>query len=109
MYNINPIYDDVRLYFNEAEHKYTDTFNNQYISTTTLLHNCAPTFDKKYWLKKKAKELGISEKRLENNGKILQMKLVLEGLKLIMDLKMVLKQLLCFMMQFNIFLEKIIL
>ena len=64
MYNINPIYDDVRLYFNEAEHKYTDTFNNQYISTTTLLHNCAPSFDKKYWLKKKAKELGISEKRL---------------------------------------------
>ena len=64
MYNINPIYDDVRLYFNEAEHKYTDTFNNQYISTTTLLHNCAPVFDKKYWLKKKAKELCISEKRL---------------------------------------------
>ena len=64
MYDINPIYNDVRLYFNEAEHKYTDTFNNQYISTTTLLHEYAPKFDKKYWLKKKAAELGISEKRL---------------------------------------------
>lgn len=64
MYDINPIYNDVRLYFNEVEHKYTDTFNNQYISTTTLLHEYAPKFDKKYWLKKKAAELGISEKRL---------------------------------------------
>ena len=69
MYNINPIYNDVRLYFNEAEHKYTDTFNNQYISTTTLLHEYAPKFDKKYWLKKKAAELGISEKRLEQQWK----------------------------------------
>ena len=69
MYNINPIYNDVRLYFNEAEHKYTDTFNNQYISTTTLLHEYAPKFDKKYWLKKKAAELGISEKKLEQQWK----------------------------------------
>lgn len=69
MYDINPIYNDVRLYFNEAEHKYTDTFNNQYISTTTLLHEYAPKFDKKYWLKKKAAELGISEKRLEQQWK----------------------------------------
>lgn len=64
MYNINPIYNNVRLYFNEAEHKYTDNFNNQYISTTTILHQYMPTFERDYWLKKKAKELGISEKRL---------------------------------------------
>lgn len=58
-------YNDVRLIFKEDGHKYNDTFGNEYKSTTTLLHSLAPEFDKKYWLRKKAKELGISEKRLE--------------------------------------------
>lgn len=58
-------YNDVRLIFKEEGHKYTDTFGNEYKSTTTLLHEYVPKFDKSYWLKKKAKELGISEKRLE--------------------------------------------
>ena len=58
-------YNDVRLIFKEEGHKYNDTFGNEYKSTTTLLHSYQPVFDKKYWLKKKAKELGISEKRLE--------------------------------------------
>lgn len=58
-------YNDVKLIFKEDGHKYNDTNGNDYISTTTILHSLAPSFDKKYWLKKKAKELGISEKRLE--------------------------------------------
>lgn len=58
-------YNDVRLIFKEDGHKYNDTNGNDYISTTTILHSLAPAFDKKFWLKKKAKELGISEKRLE--------------------------------------------
>lgn len=58
-------YEQVRLIFHEDGHKYNDTFGNEFISTTTLLHNYVPKFDKDYWLKKKAKELGISEKRLE--------------------------------------------
>lgn len=57
-------YNDVKLIFKEEGHKYNDTFGNEYKSTTTLLHDYAPKFDKDYWLKKKAKELGISEKRL---------------------------------------------
>lgn len=57
-------YNDVRLIFKEEGHKYNDTFGNEYKSTTTLLHEYQPAFDKSYWLKKKAKELGISEKRL---------------------------------------------
>lgn len=57
-------YNDVRLIFKEDGHKYNDTYGNDYISTTTILHQYAPKFDKSYWLKKKAKELGISEKRL---------------------------------------------
>lgn len=57
-------YNDVRLIFKEEGHKYNDTFGNEYKSTTTLLHDYKPIFDKKYWLKKKSKELGISEKRL---------------------------------------------
>lgn len=58
-------YNDVRLIFKEEGHKYTDTFGNEFKSTTTLLHDYKPAFDKSYWLKRKAKELGISEKRLE--------------------------------------------
>ena len=57
-------YNDVRLIFKEEGHKYNDTFGNEYKSTTTLLHDYVPKFNKNYWLKKKAKELGISEKRL---------------------------------------------
>ena len=57
-------YNDVRLIFKEEGHKYNDSFGNEYKSTTTLLHDYKPVFDKKYWLKKKSKELGISEKRL---------------------------------------------
>lgn len=65
MFNVNPVYKELRLFFDEPEHKYTDSFGNSYKSTTTLLHEYQPKFDKKYWLKKKAKELGISTARLE--------------------------------------------
>lgn len=57
-------YNDIRLIFKEEGHKYNDTFGNEYKSTTTLLHGYKPAFDKSYWLKKKSKELGISEARL---------------------------------------------
>jgi len=53
------------LYFQEEGHKYTDSNGNPYVSVTTLIHdNYCPKFDKKYWLHKKSKELGISEKTL---------------------------------------------
>lgn len=58
-------YNDIKLTFQEDGHKYTDSLGNEYLSTTTLLHNYSNKFDKDYWLKKKSKELGISEKRLE--------------------------------------------
>ena len=61
----NKRYNDIRLIFHEEEHKYNDSLGNDYISTTTILHNYAPKFDKNYWLRKKSKELGISEKKLE--------------------------------------------
>ena len=64
MYKVRPIYDDIRLFFDEPSHKYTDNLGNEYISTTTLLHNYKPKFDKEYWLNKKAKELHISKERL---------------------------------------------
>ena len=57
-------YEDISLIFHEAEHKYNDNLGNDYISTTTILHNYVPKFDKSYWLRKKAKELNISEKEL---------------------------------------------
>ncbi len=57
-------YNEVKIIFKEENHSYTDTLNNSYCSTTQLLHQYAPKFDKSYWLKKKANELGISEKRL---------------------------------------------
>lgn len=58
-------YNNIRLIFNEAQHSYVDTLNNSYISTTQVLHQYQPKFDKNYWLRKKSKELGISEKKLE--------------------------------------------
>lgn len=57
-------YNEVHLIFKEDGHKYNDTFGNEYKSATTLLHDYAPKFDKDYWLKKKAKELHMSESRL---------------------------------------------
>lgn len=57
-------YNDVRLIFKEDGHKYTDTFGNEYKSTTTLLHDYAPKFEKDYWLKRKAKELHTTPERL---------------------------------------------
>lgn len=59
-------YDNNFLYFQEEGHKYTDTNGNRYLSVTTFIHdNYVPKFDKKYWLHKKSRELGISEKSLE--------------------------------------------
>lgn len=65
-------YNDIRLVFDEPQHKYTDTLGNGYISTTTILHNYQPKFDKSYWLRKKSKELGISEKKLEQQWDIIK-------------------------------------
>lgn len=58
-------YLNVRLVFDEPTHKYNDSLGNDYKSATTLLHDYQPKFDSEYWLKKKAKELGISTKRLK--------------------------------------------
>lgn len=59
-------YDEIFLYFAEEGHKYTDSIGNSYTSVTTLIHdNYVPKFDKKYWLHRKSRELGISEKALE--------------------------------------------
>lgn len=59
-------YDEIFLYFKEEGHKYNDTLGNSYTSVTTLIHdNYVPKFDKAYWLRKKSKELGVSEKTLE--------------------------------------------
>lgn len=57
-------YNDVRIVFTEDSHSYTDTLGNKYLSTTQLLHRYQKEFDKDYWLKKKSKELHISEDRL---------------------------------------------
>ena len=62
-------YNDIRLIFKEDGHKYHDSLGNEYKSTTTLLHEYQPKFDKSYWLRKKSKELGISEKKLAEQWK----------------------------------------
>lgn len=59
-------YNSDYLYFDEPTHKYTDSLGNSYISVTTMIHdNYTPKFDKKYWLRKKSRELCISSKELE--------------------------------------------
>lgn len=57
-------YKEIFLYFKEEGHKYNDTLNNSYLSCTTFLHDYKPAYDRTYWLRKKSKELGISEKKL---------------------------------------------
>lgn len=57
-------YGEVKLIFREEGHKYNDTLGNEYKSTTTLLHEYKPKFEKEYWLERKSKELGISKARL---------------------------------------------
>src|SRR5690349_18526012 len=57
-------YNDVRLIFDEPTHKYTDTFGNSYVSTTTILGKYKEAFDKEYWLNKKARELNTTKKAL---------------------------------------------
>lgn len=58
-------YDSNFLFFTEEGHKYNDSNGNKYTSVTTLIHdNYCPEFDKEYWLHKKARQLGISEKQL---------------------------------------------
>lgn len=62
----DPRYDEIFLYFKEEGHKYNDSLGNSYKSVTTFIHdNYVPKFNKKYWLHKKSRELGISEKALE--------------------------------------------
>lgn len=59
-------YNSNYLFFQEEGHKYTDSLDNPYTSVTTLIHDkYVPVFDKKYWLHKKAVELGITERQLE--------------------------------------------
>lgn len=62
-------YNDNFLYFEEGEHKYTDTFGNEYRSVTTLIGDYYPHFDENYWAHKKAREQGVSEKTIKANWK----------------------------------------
>lgn len=62
--NINEVYKDTFLYFEEENHKYTDTNGNNYLSVTTLIGEYHAKFDVKYWAHKKALEQGKSEKAI---------------------------------------------
>lgn len=57
-------YKDNFLFFDEGPHRYTDTFKNEYLSVTTLIHQYVNTFDNDYWVHKKAREQGKSEKQI---------------------------------------------
>ncbi len=61
---IDTRYNTVKLFFEEKEHKYTDTLGNTYTSCTTLLHKYKPAFNRDYWIKKKAAELNVSTKEI---------------------------------------------
>lgn len=63
-------YNDIFLYFQEEGHKYEDSNGNNYTSVTTLIHdNYCPKFDEKFWLRKKSKETGLSEKTIAKQWK----------------------------------------
>ena len=56
--------DENFLFFEESQHRYTDTLGREYRSVTTLIGDYYPHFDVKYWAHKKAKEQGKSEKAI---------------------------------------------
>ena len=62
--NIDERYNSNFLYFEEKEHKYTDTCGNEYLSVTTLIGKYHEKFDAKYWARIKAKEQGKTEKQI---------------------------------------------
>jgi hypothetical protein len=55
----------MKLLFDDAEHRYTDELGNVYTSVTTVLHDYIPKFNKEYWLKRKADELGVTQRELD--------------------------------------------
>ena len=57
-------YKDNFLFFDEGPHKYTDTLGNEYRSVTTLIGDYYNHFDADYWVHKKAREQGKSEKQI---------------------------------------------
>ena len=63
--SIDTRYNSNFLYFQEDGHKYNDSLGNEYLSVTTLIHNYVNKFDEKYWLRKKSKEQGVSEKEIK--------------------------------------------
>ena len=62
--NIDERYNSNFLYFEEKDHRYTDTLGNEYLSVTTLIGKYHETFDAKYWARIKAKEQGKTEKQI---------------------------------------------
>lgn len=86
-------YDEIFLYFKEEGHKYNDTLGNSYTSVTTLIHdNYVPKFDKNYWLHKKARELGVSEKALEKQWQAIADEACARGTKTHNDLEDAIKE-----------------
>lgn len=55
--------------FNESLHRYTDEFNLEYTSVTTLISKYYPKFDEDFWARKKAQELGLSVEIVKANWK----------------------------------------
>lgn len=81
-------YNDVRLIFKEDGHKYTDTLGNEYLSTTTFYMNTKQSLIKLFGFVRKLKNLVLVKRNLQLNGTLLEMKPVIEEVKLIMVLKM---------------------
>ena len=81
--NIDERYNSNFLYFEEKDHRYTDTLGNEYLSVTTLIgkyHDLMLSIGLELKLKNKVK---LKNKFLKN-GIELKMRLVIEELKNIM-------------------------
>ena len=66
--NIDERYNSNFLYFEDSNHRYTDTLGNEYLSVTTLIGKYHEKFDVKYWARIKAKEQGKTEKQFLKSG-----------------------------------------
>lgn len=67
------------IYFNEAEHRYTDDYNTVYKSVTTIIKDYEIPFDREYWLKYKAEKLNVSENELSKEWETITEEACIKG------------------------------
>lgn len=73
--------------FNEELHKYTDENSSEYKSVTTVIGGYVPEFDKEYWSKYKAAQLGVTQEEILKDWAKTNKKSIVRGNKIHKELE----------------------